>query len=93
MGLLCSSCSSEQQPLTAFDVTGADGRGIDPTDRAIIISDAKQRIPPILKSCGLGAFREVPTSDYIFTYWFELSRARLPKGAYVERSQIPAGAL
>lgn len=86
-----SSCAA---PAT-YELTAAEGVGIDSIPGEIIIKDARIRLPQLLKECGISLFKNVPATDYVVIFRFiapvdgaaiHCIRTALPPGADLRRA-------
>jgi hypothetical protein len=85
-----TACSRPNERPVAYALSAAEGPGIEKDDASIIIPDARKRLPATLSSCGVEDFRDIPVSDHMVRYAFEVPinskileciRETMPRGA------------
>ena len=91
--LLAAGCA----PPVGYELSAAEGRGFDSVPGEVIMTDARTRLPKLLRSCGFLAFLNIPATDNVVVYKFlaplestgiQCIRRALPPGATLGRVAI-----
>ena len=87
-GLGSPAAAAEQYELTAYEAPG-----MLPFPGEVIIRDARQRIPPIIRGCGVAGVETVGRTDGVVEFRFLASeeqmaclKAKLPNGSQLRAS-------
>jgi hypothetical protein len=98
--LTCLACSAQQPSKAPYQVQVPYGKSVEPNVQETIIPNGREVLPKILNGCGVTRIRDIPTSDYVVTFRFDLDersekktlsclRGRLPQGVALEKSVLP----